>query len=263
MCAMAVSLFVSSAIALDLKGELTQGSLIRGQVEAGMVVELDGKPLLTDNSGRFVFGFSRDDGKQHQLRWQTSSGQWQHKLLTPSQREYAIQHINGLPSKMVTPPHAVLERIRNDAVQVGKARSVLSNNDAVFSQFIWPAEGPISGVYGSQRILNGKPKNPHYGVDVAAPTGTKVIAPAAGTVTLADPDLYYSGGTLIIDHGMGVFSTFLHLSQIDVKVGDVVQQGEKIAEIGDTGRVTGPHLDWRLNWKKMRLDPALLVPPRD
>ncbi|MGY0583956.1 MAG: M23 family metallopeptidase, partial [Paraglaciecola chathamensis] len=132
-----------------------------------------------------------------------------------------------------------------------------------FSQdFIWPAQGPISGVYGSQRVLNGQPKRPHYGVDVAAPTGTPVYAPADGVVTLFVPDMYYSGGTMIIDHGLGVSSTFLHLSKGLVQVGDNVKQGQLVAEIGATGRVTGAHLDWRMNWMNVRIDPALLVPKR-
>jgi murein DD-endopeptidase MepM/ murein hydrolase activator NlpD len=132
---------------------------------------------------------------------------------------------------------------------------------AVFSDFIWPSRGIISGVYGSQRILNGQPRRPHFGVDVAAPTGTEVVAPAAGVVRMAHPDMYFSGGTLILDHGYGVTSSFLHLSKIHVKPGEAVEQGQKIADIGATGRVTGPHLDWRMNWHKVRVDPQPLVGP--
>ncbi|HLV48831.1 MAG TPA: M23 family metallopeptidase, partial [Aliidiomarina sp.] len=129
--------------------------------------------------------------------------------------------------------------------------------------FIWPAEGRISGVYGSQRILNGKPRAPHYGLDIAAPTGSPVYAPASGVVRMANPNMVLSGGTLIVDHGLGFFSTFLHLHAIHVEVGQEVEQGEKIAEIGATGRVTGPHLDWRINWGGVRLDPQYLVPARN
>ena len=162
---------------------------------------------------------------------------------------------------MVTPPQETLDRINRDSANVGKARAGVSELDALFTGFVWPAEGPITGVYGSQRVLNGVPKTPHYGVDVGAPTGTLVVAPAAGVITLSD-DLYYSGNTVILDHGMGVYSTFLHLDASDVKVGDVLKQGDPIGKIGATGRATGPHLDWRLNLGKMRLDPALLVPAR-
>lgn len=159
---------------------------------------------------------------------------------------------------MVTPPKAVLERIRQDNVNVSIARSKVTDADALFTRFEWPAKGPITGVYGSQRVLNGVPKWPHFGVDVGGPTGAPVTAPVEGTVTLAE-DLYYSGNTLILDHGMGVFSTFLHLDSITVKVGDTVAQGEQIGTIGATGRATGPHLDWRINLGKMRLDPQTVV----
>ena len=163
---------------------------------------------------------------------------------------------------MVTPPDSVLARIKDDNWRVAKARKTSSERADFAARFIWPAEGPITGVYGSQRVFNGVPKRPHYGVDVGAPTGTQVIAPAGGKVTLAHPDLYYSGGTIIIDHGLGVNSTFLHLSKLTVEPGEMVKQGQKIGEIGATGRATGPHLDWRINWFSERLDPALLVPAR-
>ena len=168
-----------------------------------------------------------------------------------------------LPLFLVLPTHsAVLTRIKDDNRAVGKARALRDERIGFMQQFIWPAEGRISGVYGSQRVLNGKPKNPHYGVDVAGPVGQPVYAPADGVITLYHPDLYYSGGTLIMDHGHGITSTFLHLSKGHVKKGQVVKQGDLIAEIGATGRVTGPHLDWRMNWLNQRVDPALLVPAR-
>lgn len=143
---------------------------------------------------------------------------------------------------------------------VKQARDRIELDTAFAQDFIWPAVGPISGVYGSRRILNGEPRRPHYGVDVAGPVGQPVYAPADGLVTLYVPDMYYSGGTMIIDHGYGISSTFLHLSKEHVEVGQRVKQGDLIAEIGATGRVTGPHLDWRMNWFEKRVDPQLLVP---
>jgi murein DD-endopeptidase MepM/ murein hydrolase activator NlpD len=131
----------------------------------------------------------------------------------------------------------------------------------VLAGFVWPAQGPISGVYGSQRFYNGEPRNPHYGVDVAVPKGTPVHAPAAGVVTLAEPDLYFSGGTVILDHGYRLSSTFLHMSEVSVQVGDELQAGDLIGAVGSTGRATGPHLDWRMNWRQQRIDPQLLAPP--
>jgi murein DD-endopeptidase MepM/ murein hydrolase activator NlpD len=247
---------------LELRGELTQGSLLRGSAPSGSEIWLDGKPILISDDGHFAFGFSRDAELEHQLTWVDPEGNRHEKSIKLASREYDIQRIEGLPSKMVSPPQEVLDKIRQDNVQVASARA-RRDERADFSQdFIWPAQGPISGVYGSQRVLNGQPKRPHYGVDVAAPTGTPVYAPADGVVTLFVPDMYYSGGTMIIDHGLGVSSTFLHLSKGLVREGDNVKQGQLVAEIGATGRVTGAHLDWRMNWMNVRIDPALLVPKR-
>ncbi|AMJ96545.1 peptidase [Alteromonas stellipolaris] len=243
---------------ITLNGTLTQGSLIRGQVAPDAVVTLDGETLSLNSEGKFVFGFPRDAGLSHKLKVELADGTTSVREITLTKREYNIQRIDGLDSKMVTPPKAVLERIRQDNVNVAKARSKVTDADALFTRFEWPAKGPITGVYGSQRVLNGVPKWPHFGVDVGGPTGSPVTAPVQGTVTLAE-DLYYSGNTLILDHGMGVFSTFLHLDSITVKVGDTVAQGEQIGTIGATGRATGPHLDWRINLGKMRLDPQTVV----
>lgn len=256
-------IFSFAAHAVELRGELTQGSLLRGKLPAGSQVWLNDEPLLITDDGLFVLGFGRDAELSHQLKWQSVDGKVHTKTLTLNKREYDIQRIDGLPPKMVTPPEDVLERIREDNKAVAAARLRDDMRTDFNQRFIWPAEGRISGVYGSQRVLNGEPKRPHFGVDVAGPTGTPVYAPASGLVTLWVPDMYYSGGTMIIDHGLGVSSAFLHLHKSHVKVGDYVQQGDLVAEIGGTGRVTGPHLDWRINWFKERVDPALLVPPRD
>jgi murein DD-endopeptidase MepM/ murein hydrolase activator NlpD len=172
-----------------------------------------------------------------------------------------VQRIDGLPPRQVTPPQEVLDRIRVENIEIGKARANDTPQAWFAGGFVWPAIGPISGVYGSQRILNGKPRQPHYGVDVAMPTGTPVRAPAPGRVTLAENDLYFTGGTVILDHGHGVTSAFLHMSKVHVQVGDVLGQGDLLGEIGATGRVTGAHLDWRVNWFKVRIDPELVVGP--
>ncbi|WP_018981700.1 M23 family metallopeptidase [Salinimonas chungwhensis] len=253
-----------SAVANELvfNGKLTQGSLIRGQLPAGSQITLNGETLKTNSQGKFVFGFGRDADLSHSLKWTLPDGTTHSRQIKLEAREYVTQRIDGLDQKMVTPPESVLKRIRQDAANVYKARAGKSDSDALFTGFIWPAEGPVTGVYGSQRILNGKPGRPHYGLDVGSPTGTPVVAPVNGTVTLAD-DLYYSGNTVVLDHGMGVFSTFLHLDSMGVQVGDTVKQGEQIGTIGSTGRSTGAHLDWRINLNDKRLDPQLLVPPRD
>jgi murein DD-endopeptidase MepM/ murein hydrolase activator NlpD len=174
-------------------------------------------------------------------------------------RKYRVQRINGLPNNMINPPKKVLERIIIENKKIKKVRMRDSNFSFWKSGFVWPAKGRISGVYGSQRILNGRPKQPHYGIDIAAPRGSLVVAPAGGVVALAEPDLYYSGGTIIIDHGHGLTSAFLHMDKLFVVVGDVVSQSQPIGTIGSTGRSTGPHLDWRINWFEKRIDPTLLV----
>ena len=247
---------------LELKGEMTQGSLIRGQVPVGHQVWLNSKPLKISADGYFAFGFGRDAKLTQQLKWLDNKGVEHIQPLKLQARTYDIQRIEGIPSKYVSPPKEVSERIKLDNRQVSKARTLDDERTDFYQNFIWPAAGPISGVYGSQRVFNGTPKRPHFGVDVAAPTGTSVYAPADGIVTLFIADMYYSGGTMIIDHGHGVSSTFLHLSQGHVEAGTTVKQGDLVAEIGATGRATGPHLDWRINWFKERLDPALLVPKR-
>ena len=162
---------------------------------------------------------------------------------------------------MVTPPKSVYDRIRAENATIAKARAKDTADDHFESGWIWPAQGRISGVYGSQRILNGKPRRPHFGLDVAAPVGTPVVSPADAVVALAHRDMYYTGGTLILDHGHGLTSAMLHLDSVEVEIGDFVRKGQRIGTIGKTGRATGPHLDWRINLFKARLDPAFLVPP--
>jgi murein DD-endopeptidase MepM/ murein hydrolase activator NlpD len=160
----------------------------------------------------------------------------------------------------VNVPEAELPRIRKEVRLAKAARAIDSDLQNFLQTFTWPAQGIISGVYGSRRYYNGVPKRPHYGLDIAAPQGTAVTAPAAGIITLVHENMYFSGGTVIMDHGHGISSTFIHLHKAHVKSGDRVEQGQLIAEIGTTGRSTGPHLDWRMNWFNQRLDPQLLMP---
>lgn len=242
---------------VELKGTLTQGALIVGHVKNASSVFLDGKPLKLTKEGQFVFGFARDAKSQAVLSWIVQGKEYS-KTLNVTSREYKIDRVNGVESKYVSPPKEVLARIKSDSQKVAAVRAQVSEHTYFLSPFYRPAEGRISGVYGSQRIFNGVPKNPHYGLDIANKTGTPVYAPAPGTVVLVD-DLYYSGNTVIVDHGMGVTSTFIHLNKTYVKVGDKLKIGTHFADIGATGRVTGPHLDWRINWLDERLDPALVM----
>jgi murein DD-endopeptidase MepM/ murein hydrolase activator NlpD len=252
---------VSQAAPAVLKGRLIQGGMVIGETDPGNQVFYDGESIRVSPEGYFLLGFARDDALAHTLEVKRGGRRLERRTLVIEKRAYEIQRIDGLPPAKVTPPEEEWERIKRETAMVKQARRLDDPRTDFLHGFIWPAQGVISGVYGSQRILNGEPRRPHFGVDIAAPTGTKVRAPADGVVTLAYPDMYYSGGTLILDHGHQFSSSFLHLSRLLVKKGDRVKQGDPIAEIGATGRVTGAHLDWRMNLRKARIDPQLLVPP--
>lgn len=254
-------LWTLPVFALELEGELTQGGLIFGTVEPGSRVQLDGRGLKVTPEGRFLFGFHRDAAPEAELIVRRPDGSLESRTLEIATRDYEIQRIDGLPDTMVTPPQEFLDRLARERAEVAEARSGDYDFDYAFGPYIWPAKGVISGVYGSQRILNGEPRQPHYGIDVAAPEGTPVIAPAAGLVTMAVTDHYYTGGTIIIDHGQGVTSTLMHMASVTVEKGQMVEAGDPLGTIGATGRATGPHLDWRMNWFDRRVDPGLLMGP--
>ena len=250
-----------AAAALELTGPQQQGGLLAGQVEPGSTVSALGRQIPVDEAGRFLLGLGRDAPERVTVTVTRPGAPSSRHHLRIARRDYAVQRIDGLPEQQVTPDARTLERIREDAARVRAARATRLSERYFDSGWIWPVTGPITGVYGSQRILNGKPRQPHYGIDIARPTGTPVRAPADGVVTLAAADLFFSGGTLILDHGQGLSSSFLHLSEMLVEPGDHVTRGEVIARVGATGRVTGAHLDWRMNWFDQRIDPSLLVPP--
>ncbi|PMG73059.1 peptidase [Shewanella sp. 10N.286.51.B7] len=256
-----ISFAFTAQAEINLQGKFEQGALVRGHVPAGSTVKLNGEDIGITAKGEFAIGFEREAKAEQMLEVVYPSGLTELKPLKIATKEYKIDRVTGISKKIMKPNPAAQERAAKDAKQTRAARNTFSEQTAFMQDFIWPVTGRISGVYGSQRVYNGKPGNPHYGVDVARPTGTVVVSPADGVITLAEPDMFYSGGTVIIDHGYGINSTFLHLSKIYAKVGDVVKQGQELAEIGATGRVTGPHLDWRLNWYQMRLDPVTVVPP--
>lgn len=247
------------ACAAGLQTQLTPGGIYIGQAAPGSRIVYDQQQVRVAADGRFIIGFGRDAQLQQSYTVQFADGRSEVVNLTLKPRQYDIQRLTGIAKKYVTPDENVLSRIRSEAGRVREARVMDTDQSDLFNGFGWPVKGRISGVYGSQRYYNGKPGRPHYGLDIAVPTGTPVAAPADGIVRLADADLYYSGGTIIIDHGHGVFSSFLHLSDVAVAVGDVVKRAEVIGKVGATGRVTGAHLDWRYNWFDQRLDPALLT----
>lgn len=251
-----------SAILLKLvSGKAVQGGMLVFQTKAGTKINLDGLELPVSADGLFVLGFHRDDVTPQELRAMDASGKTAKLTLTPEMRDWEIQRIDNLPTNMVTPPEAVITRIKKDIKNVKAARAVISDFDDVLKNgFVWPVWGRISGIYGAQRILNGKPRQPHYGIDIAVPSGVAVRAAGAGRVTMA-MDLYFTGGTVIIDHGFGLNSTYSHLKDMYVRPGDRVTRGGVIGSVGSTGRSTGPHLDWRINWRNKRLDPLLIAGP--
>ena len=248
-------LITTSSFAVTFQGEFIQGSFILGKTEPGSEVFIDKKKVRVTPDGYFAFGLGRD--RKNDIVITINEKKILKKVF---KREYKIQRIDGLEEKKVTPPEEVYERIKRENKWIGKARGI--NSDLVFfkNKFINPLENAIiTGVYGSQRILNGKPKWPHYGIDFAAKEGTEIKAMLDGVVTLAEPDLFYTGGTLIFDHGHGISTLYMHMKTLKVKKGQKVKQGEVIGTVGSTGRSTGAHLDVRLNWFQTRLDPATVL----
>ena len=254
----ACNLFAGEQDVPELSGNFIQGGLVFGQVAPGTRVKINDHLVRVSEKGEFIIGFGRDYPTNAILTVLKLDGSEHQHALQIAQREYKIQYINGLPKAQVNPDEKTLLRIKQERESISKARSLDEDRMDFKQGFIWPTNGPITGVFGSQRILNGEPRQPHYGIDVAAPIGTPVVAPAAGVVSYSE-NMYFSGGTLVLDHGHRLSSSFLHLEKILVRVGDQVKQGEKIALVGATGRVTGAHLDWRMNWHEQRIDPGLLM----
>ena len=260
LLAVALPIAAQPASALELKGAMKQGGLVYGQTEADAHVVVDGRELRVAPDGRFIVGFGRDAPARARIEIARPGALKTELVIGIARQHYDIQRIDGLPSQQVTPDRALLDRIRGEADEVKAAR--FTNSFASFPErFAWPVTGPISGVYGSQRILNGEPRQPHFGVDIAADAGAPVGAAADGIVTLAERDFFLTGGTIVIDHGYGLSTTYAHLATVEVAPGQQVALGERIGVVGATGRVTGPHLHWGADWYDVRLDPALLAGP--
>ena len=251
-------IFSTHTQALEFKGKFLQGHFILGKAKIGSKVFIDKKQVKVSKDGYFVFGIDRDRKFDLEIT-EVNNGKKKNVIKKVFKRKYNIQRIDGLPENKVTPPESVYKRIKEENGRIGKARAINSDLTFFTNQFIMPVEGIISGVYGSQRILNGKPKWPHYGIDIAAKKGTKIKSSGSGIVTMAEDDLYYTGGTIIMDHGHGISTIYSHLEDILVNVGDEIKQGNIIGTVGSTGRSTGPHLDFRINWFQTRLDPMSIL----
>ena len=258
-------IFLTPSQALDLPrdyvrgttGQFTQGGLVVLALTKGTKATLNGEALEVVNNHTLI-GFGRDAKLSQSLHFERQ-GKSVTVPIRLKKRAYNIQRIDGLPPAMVNPPEEALPRIIRGGKLKRAARAIDSRRSDFTEDFIWPVKGRISGVYGSQRFYNGEPRRPHFGIDIAAPRGTEVVAPAPGKVTLAEPDMYFEGGLIFIDHGLRLTSAYMHLDTLKVKLGDEVKTGDVIATVGSTGRSTGPHLDWRMFWRGQRIDPALVA----
>jgi len=250
--------FAGGFVATHLPDTLSQGGLVIVRLSPGSQLVVAGKRVHVGGDGVAVFGAGRDERGPLTISIVEPDGQRRDTLIAITPRDWPIEYVNGVPPATVNPPPALAARIEREQAAVTAVRSRYDDREDFLSGFIWPVQGRISGRFGNQRVYNGDPKAPHSGMDIAVPQGTLVRAPAAGIVTFAQPDLYLTGGTIVLDHGFGLSSNFLHLSKLEVAVGQRVSQGQVIALSGMTGRVTGPHLHWGFNWFGVRLDPLLL-----
>ena len=252
-------IFTTSQVnAIEFQGKFIQGHFILGKTNPEAKILVGKKKVKVSKDGFFVFGIDRD--RKFDLVFTKIKDNEKTKIIKKVlKRKYNIQRIDGLAESKVTPPESVYKRIKKENNAIGEARAI--NSDLLFfkEKFIMPVEGIISGVYGSQRILNGKPRWPHYGIDIAAKLGTMIKSSGTGVVTMAEDDLYYTGGTIIMDHGHGISTIYSHLENVLVSVGDKINQGDIIGTVGSTGRSTGPHLDFRINWFQTRLDPMSVL----
>jgi murein DD-endopeptidase MepM/ murein hydrolase activator NlpD len=237
----------------------SQGALVLGKVPAGSLVRYGGRILQPTPYGTVVFGIGRDEAGPVRVDVQRPDGSTEKASIAVTPRDWPIERIDGVPPDTVNPPPEIAARIEREQAAVAAARLRDDDRADFVPPFIWPVQGRVSGRFGNQRVYNGTPKSPHSGMDIAAAEGTPVLAPAPGMVTFANPDLYLTGGTVVLDHGHGVSSNFLHLSRIDVQVGERIAQGQAIGAVGATGRATGPHLHWGMNWFEVRIDPLLVL----
>lgn len=243
----------------ELPAQVQQGAMVIGRTMAANRVEVGGRTLRLTDDGRFVFGIGRDQTEPVQVDILWFDGVRETLQVQVNPRDWPVERIDGVPPSTVDPPPAIAERIAREQARVSAVRTRDDARSDYAQPFAWPVQGRISGRFGRQRVYNGIPKSPHSGMDIAAAEGTPVKAPAAGIVSFADPGLYLTGGTVVIDHGAGISSNFLHLSRIDVQVGERVEQGQVFAAVGSTGRSTGPHLHWGMNWFSTRIDPLLVL----
>ena len=252
----------AAAIAAPVKldGPTVQGGLVIGYAEPGSRVTQDGKEIQVAPDGRFLLGFAYDAPPASEIDIEQPDGESVTIPITVASRQFATEKIDHLPPEQVTPDAEAMKRIAAEREEVTAVQTKPTATPLFVRPFVWPATGVISGTYGSARILNGEPRAPHMGVDVAAPEGTPIVAPTDSRVVFA-ADLFFTGNTVILDHGLGLTSLYAHLARVDVKVGDRLRQGDIIGTMGATGRATAPNLHWGVHLNGVGLDPALLAGP--
>jgi murein DD-endopeptidase MepM/ murein hydrolase activator NlpD len=248
---------------IAIEGQAVQGGLVRGRAPAGIAgLSLGEQPVAVAPDGRFVIGLDRDHGPLATLTARLADGRTLTQPMAVSPRSWRIEHVNVSQRPPAVPDEAYRIRRARETARIREARARRSEANGWAQRFVWPSVGRISGLFGSQRIFRGVPAAYHSGVDVAAGAGAPVVAPADGVVVLAGAPMFsLEGNLVIVDHGMGLNSAFLHLASSDVAVGQRVLQGQRIGTIGATGRATGPHLHWSLMWNAARLDPMLAAGP--
>ncbi len=247
------------ADSIPLTGRIEQGGIVFGSVERGAKVSLDGRALALSDTGRFVFGLDRDAKPVVTLLIRYADGTETSDVLAVAKRDWLIERVDGLPQNTVTPDPETVKRIRAEGGMIVAARNRTEPLPFYETGFLLPAEGRISGVFGSQRILNGQPRSPHSGLDIAGPTGTPIRATADGVVSMVHDGMILTGKTVMIDHGFGLDSVYIHMSEIAVKDGQSVRQGDVIGAIGMTGRTNGPHLHFGISWYDAKLDPQTVL----
>lgn len=251
---------VPTTLTLNCAGAFTQGGVALCRTLPGAEVFVDGIASgVADAQGWAVIGFNREHPAEGRVEARASGGTVV-QAVSIAPRQFDVQRVDGLPQQTVTPSDpAVLERIRRESAMKQVGFASVAEIEGFLDGFIWPVDGRVSGNWGNQRILNGTPSTPHFGVDIAAPEGTPIRAPAAGVVSFANPDMHYEGGLVLIDHGQGLITMYLHMSRLDVAEGQRVAQGDVIGAVGSSGRATGPHLCWRMRWRERQLDPSVAI----
>jgi hypothetical protein len=257
-CTLQISLAKVFSDFLEINGSFAQGGLLFGKTNSKNKVFFNNKKIFVNDSGDFVLAIGRDEKLENLILIEGPKKKETHKIKI-SKRKYKIQRIDGLPKNKVTPSKEELKRIKKESKKISISKNIFLNETFYKSGFIWPVKGIITGKYGNQRILNGQPRRPHYGLDIAAPSGTKVISPSDAEVSLIMEDTFFNGKMIILNHGLGLNSIYSHLKKIYVKEGKKIKKGDLIAEVGSTGRSTGPHLDWRINVFSVAIDPELLL----